>query len=163
MNFITSKKKKYQAEVKKCSFYFLFLFLLCIFYCHLSIIFLSPQAKKKICYFLREMRPYILQLWKDKVTFSENPLHGSVLLNTRKFIVLLSIFREVIFRKSLTRKCTIRIRIAYWWHINWHTFTRVNEWEDYSLDLINDVNLEMQFSEHSAEDTVDAGSDSNLW
>ena len=52
----------------------------------------------------------------------------------------------------------IRIRIVYWWHINWHTFTRINEWEDYSLDLINDVNLEMQSSEHSAEDTVDAGS-----
>ena len=57
--------------------------------------------------------------------------------------------------RSLIR---IRIRIDYWWHINWYTFTRVNEWEDYSLDLINDVNLEMQSSEHSAEDTIDAGS-----
>ena len=43
----------------------------------------------------------------------------------------------------------IRIGIAYWWHINWHTFTRVNEWEDYSLDLINDENLEMQSSTFS--------------
>ena len=29
-----------------------------------------------------------------------------------------------------TVRIRIRTRIANWWHINWHTFTRVNEWED---------------------------------
>ena len=37
-------------------------------------------------------------------------------------------------------------------------FTGDTSTDIHSPDLINDVNLEMQSSEHSAEDTVDAGS-----
>ena len=52
----------------------------------------------------------------------------------------------------------VRIRIIYWWQINSRSFTRTNEWENQFLDFINNVNLEMQFSEPLAEDIVDEGS-----
>ena len=92
--------KIYQAYMQSLSIFILTV-LLCIFYCYLSIAVVSPQAKKKKkMLFLREMRPYKLELsekttsyfprLRQRHSFSEITSTDSI------FILLPFIFRDYV-------------------------------------------------------------------
>ena len=63
-----------------------------------------------------------------------------------------------IAREGLLYRIRNRIRTVYKRYINRHSFTTANEWDGSSLDLTNDMNLERESSEPSAEDILDASS-----